>query len=119
MTPSLAAQPKGRASATRAAALFHALSDETRVAILQMLRDGERCVCELQDELGAAQSRLSFHLRVLKDAGVVKDRREGRWAYYAIAPDALQDAHDIVRDLATPAASKRRRALDVLGECCG
>ena len=102
--------------AADAAQLFHALSDETRIAALQMLRGGERCVCELQDELGAAQSRLSFHLKVLKDAGLVTDRREGRWAYYAIAPGALQTAHDVVRDLATPPA---RRGLKVLAGCCG
>ena len=52
----------------RAAALFHALSDETRLEIIEMLGGGERCVCDLQDQLDAAQSRLSFHLRVLKDA---------------------------------------------------
>jgi ArsR family transcriptional regulator len=79
----------------RAAELFHALSDDTRLAILEMLRGGERCVCELQDELDAAQSRLSFHLRVLKDAGLVTDRREGRWSYYSIAPEALGEVHDI------------------------
>ncbi|MEA3247296.1 MAG: metalloregulator ArsR/SmtB family transcription factor [Gemmatimonadota bacterium] len=103
-------------AAARATAIFHALSDETRVAALQMLRGGERCVCELQDELGAAQSRLSFHLRVLKDAGLVTDRREGRWAYYSIVPDALQEAHDIVRELAS---APSRRGLRVLGSCCG
>jgi len=80
---------------SRAAELFHALSDETRLAIVEMLRGGERCVCELQDELGAAQSRLSFHLRVLKDAGVVEDRREARWAYYRIVPEALAEIHDL------------------------
>ncbi len=79
----------------RAESLFHALSDATRLAILEMLRDRERCVCELQDELGAAQSRLSFHLRVLKEAGVVTDRREGRWSYYKIVPGALADVHDL------------------------
>lgn len=100
----------------RAVRIFHALSDETRVAAMQMLRGGERCVCELQAGLGAAQSRLSFHLRVLKDAGLVTDRREGRWAYYSIVPDAIQEAHDIVRELASPAS---RRGLRVLGECCG
>lgn len=105
-----------RTDAAKAARLFHALSDETRVDVMQMLRSGERCVCELQDELGAAQSRLSFHLRVLKDAGLVTDRRHGRWAYYAIAPDALQAAHDVVRDLATPPA---RRGLKVIAGCCG
>ena len=80
---------------SRAAVLFHALSDDTRLAILEMLRQGERCVCELQDGLGAAQSRLSFHLRVLKDAGLVTDRREGRWSYYRVAPDVLAEVHDL------------------------
>ncbi len=105
-----------RADAAKVAVLFHALSDETRVAAIQLLRGGERCVCELQDELGAAQSRLSFHLRVLKDAGLVTDRREGRWAYYALSQDALQLVHDVVRDLATPPA---RRGLKVIAGCCG
>ena len=80
----------------RAVALFHALSDATRLAALDLLRDGEKCVCELQDELDIAQSKLSFHLRVLKDAGVVEDRKEGRWCYYTIAADALEEAHDLV-----------------------
>src|SRR5437879_13326475 len=72
-----------------AARWFHALSDETRLDIVRLLSHGERCVCELQDALGAAQSRLSFHLKTLKDAGVVSDRREGRWVYYALNRDAL------------------------------
>lgn len=74
----------------RTARLFHALSDETRLKILSRLRNGERCVCELMDAVDAAQSRLSFHLKALKDAGIVTDRREGRWNYYAIAPDARE-----------------------------
>lgn len=101
---------------SRAARLFHALSDETRLAILEMLRGGERCVCELQDELGAAQSRLSFHLRVLKDAGVVEDRREGRWAYYRIAPDALAEVHDLAVALQS---STLRASAARIGRCCG
>src|SRR5215211_6101452 len=80
----------------RAVVLFHALSDSTRLAALEMLRGGEKCVCELQDQLDVAQSRLSFHLKVLKDAGLVEDRKEGRWSYYAIIPDALDEAHDLV-----------------------
>jgi ArsR family transcriptional regulator len=79
----------------RAAQLFHALSDETRLGIIEMLRNGERCVCELQDELHAAQSRLSFHLRVLKEAGLVVDRREGRWSYYSVDPESLIEVHDL------------------------
>jgi ArsR family transcriptional regulator, arsenate/arsenite/antimonite-responsive transcriptional repressor len=100
----------------RAALLFHALSDPTRLSVMEMLRDGERCVCELQDELGAAQSRLSFHLRVLKDAGLVTDRREGRWSYYTIAPDAVAEVHALSVTL-----EPRRGRLPVLrrGRCCG
>lgn len=79
-----------------AARAFGALSDETRLGILAMLKDGERCVCDLQADLGAAQSRLSFHLKVLREAGLVTDRREGRWSYYTIVPDALETVHDLV-----------------------
>ena len=79
----------------RAVTLFHALSDATRLSILEMLHDGERCVCELQDELDAAQSRLSFHLKVLREAGLVTDRKEGRWSYYQIVPEALAEVHDL------------------------
>jgi len=99
----------------RAAELFHALSDETRLEIMDMLRSGERCVCELTDELDAAQSRLSFHLRVLKDAGLVSDRKDGRWSYYAIVPQALAELHDVSVAL-QPAA--QRRELRKIGRCC-
>jgi len=86
-----------------AARLFHALSDETRLAVMDLLRGGERCVCDLQDAVGAAQSRLSFHLKVLKDAGLVTDRKEGRWSYYALNADRLADATAALGTLATPA----------------
>lgn len=79
-------------SLARLAGVFHALSDETRLGILARLTHGERCVCELTDELDAAQSRLSFHLKVLKDAGLVTDRREGRWMYYTLNQDVLAEA---------------------------
>ncbi len=62
----------------------HALSDETRIAILDRLRNGEQCVCNLMDVLGAGQSRLSFHMKALKDAGLVRDRRDGRWIHYSL-----------------------------------
>jgi ArsR family transcriptional regulator len=100
-----------------AAHLFHALSDETRLEVLEMLRGGERCVCDLQDVLGAAQSRLSFHLKVLKEAGLVQDRKEGRWSYYSLVPETLGVAHDVVRTLATERRVKG--GLRVFGNCCG
>jgi ArsR family transcriptional regulator len=76
---------------SRAARWFHALSDETRLEIVEMLSHGERCVCELQDALDAAQSRLSFHLKTLKDAGLVTDRRDGRWVHYALNRELLDE----------------------------
>ena len=93
----------------RATRLFHALSDGTRLAILRRLRLGERCVCDLTDSLDAAQSRLSFHLKVLKDAGLVTDRKEGRWMYYTLNPEALAEAGELADDLAAaPSAAERR-----------
>ncbi len=70
----------------RSVKAFHALSDPTRLRLVDLLREGERCVCELTDALGSAQNRLSFHLRVLKDVGLVLDRKEGRWVYYRLNP---------------------------------
>lgn len=70
---------------------FQAVAEETRFEIVRRLADGERCVCELQDDLDAAQSRLSFHLKKLKEAGVVSDRRDGRWVYYSLVPEALEE----------------------------
>jgi ArsR family transcriptional regulator, arsenate/arsenite/antimonite-responsive transcriptional repressor len=94
---------------TRTARLFHALSDETRLSVLERLRFGERCVCDLTDALDAAQSRLSFHLKVLKDAGLVTDRREGRWMYYTLNQESLAEVAEQLGMLAsspTPAERK-------------
>ncbi len=91
--------------------LHHALSDPTRLQIVERLRGGEQCVCELMDVLDAAQSRLSFHLRVLKEAGLVLDRRDGRWVYYTLNRDALEEARDHVERLLEP-------ARDARGKCC-
>lgn len=99
---------------SRGATLFHALSDATRLSILDRLRDGERCVCELTDALGAAQSRLSFHLRVLKEAGLVRDRREGRWSYYTINHSALAEVHDLAVALLPPRHARPGRTE----RCC-
>ena len=98
-----------RTDPERATRLFQALSDQTRLSILQRLRFGERCVCELTDALEAAQSRLSFHLKVLKDAGLVTDRREGRWMYYTLNADALAEISELVENMASaPSAAERR-----------
>lgn len=100
-------------STKKAVALFHALSDETRLVLLDRLKDGEQCVCELTDAMNAAQSRLSFHLKVLKDAGLVEDRREGRWMYYSLSSQALEELEGLVDSLKKAAKSARSS-----GRCC-
>jgi len=86
-------------SRAKTAQLCHALADETRLDILDQLKEGERCVCELTEALQTGQSRLSFHLKVLKDAGLIQDRPEGRWIYYAINSDAVEELEDLVASL--------------------
>ncbi|MEH2165756.1 MAG: metalloregulator ArsR/SmtB family transcription factor [Nostoc sp.] len=66
------------------AAGFHALSDPLRIKVLELLRSQELCVCDLCDHLETTQSKLSFHLKTLKEAGLVRARQEGRWIYYSL-----------------------------------
>jgi ArsR family transcriptional regulator, arsenate/arsenite/antimonite-responsive transcriptional repressor len=95
----------------RSVELFHALSDETRLEIVRKLGKGECCVCELTDQLDAAQSRLSFHLRVLKDARIVRDRKQGRWVYYELDRDAFEEMNELVSSL-------KPRSLRGVKDCC-
>jgi ArsR family transcriptional regulator len=83
----------------RAARWFHALSDETRLQIIERLSDGEQCVCDLTDMLATTQSLLSFHLKTLKEAGILTDRREGRWAYYSLSPEAIEELQQFIGSL--------------------
>ncbi len=94
----------------RAVELFHALADQTRLQILDELKGGERCVCELMDCLDAGQSRLSFHLKVLKDAGIITDRREGRWMYYAVNPETFAELDELVDSFKQTKRSRRTTA---------
>ena len=64
--------------------IFKALSDETRLRILKLIEKGELCVCDLVAALGISQPRASFHLGVLKEAGLIKDRKSGKWTRYSI-----------------------------------
>jgi ArsR family transcriptional regulator, arsenate/arsenite/antimonite-responsive transcriptional repressor len=66
------------------ATVFKALSEPIRVEVLELLKDQEMCVCDLCDRLNVTQSKLSFHLKALKNAGLVRSRQEGRWIYYRL-----------------------------------
>jgi ArsR family transcriptional regulator, arsenate/arsenite/antimonite-responsive transcriptional repressor len=72
------------------ASRFAALADETRLRILKLLAGGSRCVCDLRAEVPVAPNLLSYHLKVLREAGLVTASRRGRWIDYALDPDGLQ-----------------------------
>ncbi len=63
---------------------FKALSDETRLRILSLMKEGEICVCDIAESLGMSQPNISFHLSMLKEAGLIKDRKNGRWIHYSL-----------------------------------
>ncbi|MCX7596524.1 MAG: metalloregulator ArsR/SmtB family transcription factor [Fischerella sp.] len=63
---------------------FHALSEPLRIKVLELLRERELCVCDLCEILEVSQSKLSFHLKTLKEADLVLCRQEGRWIYYRL-----------------------------------
>lgn len=68
--------------------ILSAMAEPTRLEALRLLHDGrEHCVCELMDKIGASQSRMSRHMQVLKQAGLVSDRRDAQWVRYRINED--------------------------------
>lgn len=91
---------------------FHALADEKRIDILDRLVKGERCVCELADAAGVGQSLLSFHLRVLKDAGLVNVRRVGRWGFYSVNTETVAQLKGFLGGLGAAEANQSRCCAD-------
>ena len=75
--------------------VFRALANEDRLRLLDALRNGERCGCELMVLLDAPQSTVATHLRTLREAGLVKNRKKGKWNYYRIADGAVIDVLDL------------------------
>ena len=75
--------------------VFRALANEGRLRLLDALRNGERCGCELMVLLDAPQSTVATHLRTLREAGLVKNRKKGKWNYYRIADGAVMDVLDL------------------------
>ncbi|MGV2831708.1 ArsR/SmtB family transcription factor [Myxosarcina sp. GI1(2024)] len=63
---------------------FHALSVPLRLAVVDLLKDRELCVCDLCEHLNVNQSKLSFHLKTLKEAELIRSRQQGRWIYYSL-----------------------------------
>jgi ArsR family transcriptional regulator len=83
----------------QAARCFRALGDKTRFRIIEQLRDGEESVGHLAAVLRTGQSRLSFHLKALRDAGLVRGRRKGRLTYYVLGRGRAEGGNGIGRGL--------------------
>ncbi len=74
------------------AVMFKAFCDENRLQILELLRSGERCACNILEEMHITQPTLSHHMKILCDAGVVVGRKEGKWMHYSISNEGLREA---------------------------
>ena len=79
---------------------FAALAEEKRLSILAALGSAERCACDLTGCCGDRQPLLSFHLKKLRDAGLVSVRRDGRWMHYSLDREALREVGRALTDLA-------------------
>jgi len=79
------------------AEIFQAMSDPCRLKILTLLREGELCVCEIMIALDRPQSSTSHHLSILQDAGLIKDRKDGRWSHYRLSEGAVIDMLNLAR----------------------
>lgn len=73
----------------RVATMFKAFCDENRLRILQILQSGERCACNLLEEMQITQPTLSHHMKILCDSGIVTGRKEGKWMYYSISDEGI------------------------------
>jgi len=88
-----------------------ALSDETRLRILNLLLERECCVCEVMQALDISQTRASRNLSALYDAGFLKLRKDGLWSLYSIDKDATEDYHTALLD-AMRKALKNNKSLE-------
>jgi len=79
------------------AEIFKAMADPCRLKILMLLREGELCVCEIMIGLDRPQSSTSHHLSILKDAGLIKERKDGRWSRYRLSEGAVIDMLNLVK----------------------
>ena len=96
------------------AKIFKAFCDETRLQVLSVLQDGERCACDLLEQVRVGQSTLSHHMKILVESGVVTARKEGKWMHYSISQKGSERALELLRELTDVAAEK----IKIEEECC-
>lgn len=86
------------------AKVFKAFCDEKRLAILELLRSGEKCACVLIDQMDVGQSSLSYHMKILCESGIVESRQEGKWTHYRLSESGSKYAAELLVRLTTPYA---------------
>ncbi len=100
--------PSKRSNQTRfRARIFHALSDPDRLEIIEFLREGEKCVCEIVPHMNLIQPVISRHLKILKDCGLLKYRKEGNRRLYSVADPRIFAVIDGVNSDLIDALTKR------------
>ena len=90
--------------------IFKALSDETRLRIIKLLEEGELCVCDITAALAMVQPKVSFHLSTLKEAGFIKDRKQGKWTHYSL------NEKDLFRRMLILSTCERMRDNTISGD---
>lgn len=119
---------KTKTPTSRVDVMFRAFSDRTRLRILNLLRPGELCVCDLVRVIGAPQPTVSRHLAYLRKAGLVTARKDGLWMYYELAPartafhkkllECVSCCFTDVPELAKDAAALGKECAGAKGRCC-
>lgn len=90
------------------AKVFKALCDEKRLAILELLRSGEKCACVLIEQMDIGQSSLSYHMKILCESGIVQSRQEGKWTHYKLSESGSKFATELLMQLTTPDTERTR-----------
>lgn len=85
------------------ALLFKALSDETRLKIVEMLSCGEMCACDILESFAISQPTLSYHMKILTDSGLINSRKEGSWMKYSISAEKAEAIKDFWERITTEA----------------
>ena len=87
--------------------VMESLSDPIRINILELMMNGEICVCDIVKVTGLSQSKISYHIKILKDSGLICDRQEGRWVYYKLDSEVLSDIQNWIGKLIDSCKNKR------------
>ena len=86
---------------------MESLSDPIRINILELMMNGEICVCDIVKVTGLSQSKISYHIKILKDSGLICDRQEGRWVFYKLDLEVLSDIQNWMAKLIVSSKNKR------------